>query len=76
MDNIVLYSESSQFIKVVVSITIGLKFENPQLKKMENAFNIFDMNQDGFVSVNEFEEATLRLVDHFDTVANWKDILG
>ena len=58
-----------------MSITIGLKFENPQLKKMENAFNVMDMNQDGFVQSKEFEEAAERLKEHFDTDINWKDVL-
>ena len=76
LNNIIMYSQSSKFIKFVVSIIIGLKYKNPWLRNIEKAFNVFDTKFDGFMSAQELEDAAKRLnFNHnFTAKCNWKDV--
>lgn len=52
LTQIAYFSQSTKFVKIIVSVALGLNFETMEERnKCERMFKVFDVNQDGNISL-------------------------
>jgi len=57
LTNLVNYSKTNTFNKTVISLLMGLRSNKEDLKKLQQAFQTFDKNKDGSLTIDEFKQA-------------------
>jgi Ca2+-binding EF-hand superfamily protein len=77
MEEIIKFSKSSKFSKMITSLLIGLRHDSEDISILKDLFHKLDTNNDGTISKEEFEAASDDLHDlHFFNFKdlNWDDV--
>jgi hypothetical protein len=63
MEEIIKFSKSSKFSKMITSLLLGLRHDSEDLSILKDLFHKMDVNNDGTISKEEFEGAADELHD-------------